>query len=118
MPEKYPSKLSTLSAGISPPELRRNTSCLSLCTRVSQQGPAAPLGDHGAVLRGPRAEAYTTVNSSAVILQKPIDEQGTTSVESLWRETTNHETPLLCTKAKLVDHLLHHTLYMQPTPTL
>ena len=31
------------------------------------------------------------LNSSAVILQNPIDEQGTTSVERLWKGAANHE---------------------------
>ena len=45
---------------------------------------SAPLGDHGAVLRPLR-------NSSAAILQNPIDEQGATSVGSLWKGAANHE---------------------------
>jgi len=31
------------------------------------------------------------LNSSAVILQNPIDEQGATSIESFWKGDTNHE---------------------------
>ena len=47
--------------------------------------------DHGyeAVLRGARAEAFT--NTSVVILQNPIGEQGDTSFERLWKGTTDSE---------------------------
>jgi len=31
------------------------------------------------------------LNSSAVILQNPIDGQGTTSVDNLWKGGINHE---------------------------
>jgi len=36
-------------------------------------------------------EQRPLLNISAVMLQSPIDEQGTTSVKSRWRGTTNHE---------------------------
>jgi len=36
-------------------------------------------------------EQRPLLNNSAVILQNPIDEQGATSVESLWKGATNHE---------------------------
>jgi len=36
-------------------------------------------------------EQRPLLNSSAVILQNPIDEQTATSVESLWKGPTNHE---------------------------
>jgi len=63
--------------------------CKSLYDRVSQPEPSAPIGDHGAV---PGAhEQRPLLNSSAVILQNPIDEQGATSVGSLWKGATNHE---------------------------
>ena len=57
--------------------------------RISQLEPSAPLGDHGAVLRG--HEQRPLLNSSSVILPDPIDEQGATSVESPYKGTTNHE---------------------------
>jgi len=80
----------------------RNHAWLTLQTiikiRVSQPDLSAPLGGHGAVLRGPRSgspgaterfsgghEQRPLPNSSAVILQNPNDEQGATSVESLWK---------------------------------
>ena len=36
-------------------------------------------------------EQRPLLNSSAVILQNPIAEQGATSVESFWKGDTNHE---------------------------
>jgi len=36
-------------------------------------------------------EQRPLLNNAAVILQNPIDEQGATSVESLWKGATNHE---------------------------
>jgi len=36
-------------------------------------------------------EQRPLLNSSAVILQNPIDEHGAASVESLWKGATNHE---------------------------
>jgi len=36
-------------------------------------------------------EQRPLLNNSAVILQNPIDEQGTSSVDSLWMGATNHE---------------------------
>ena len=72
--------------------------------RISQLGPSAPLGGHEAVLRGPRSgspgaterfsgghEQRPLLNSSAVILQNPVDEQRVTSVESFWKGATNRE---------------------------
>jgi len=60
------------------------------------RGPRPPLGVHGAVLRGPRAEAFVKWLSRDIAKPKTkigicIDEQGATSVESLWKEATNHE---------------------------
>jgi len=60
------------------PYFARNTFSWS---RVSHWG-RRPLGGH---------EQRPLLNSSTVILQNPIDEQGATSVDSLWKGATNHE---------------------------
>jgi len=62
---------------------------------VSQQGLRPPLGAtepfSGATSRGLRGhQQRPLLNSSAVILQNPINEQEGTSVDSLWKEATNH----------------------------
>jgi len=69
--------------------------------RVSQPEPSTPLGD--VPLDPPWEpgdhEQRPLRNSSAVILQNPIDEQGATSVDSLWKGATNDErlrTTALC----------------------
>ena len=47
------------------------------------RSPSAPRGDS--------PETFTKYCSSAVILQNPIDEHGATSLDSLWKGTTKHE---------------------------
>jgi len=61
---------------------RDHTNLLRPNTKASQSKPSVPLGGH---------EQSPLLNSSVVILQNPIDEQGATSVESLCKEPTNHE---------------------------
>jgi len=36
-------------------------------------------------------EQRLLLNSSSVVLQNPIDEQGATSIKNLWKGATNHE---------------------------
>jgi len=57
--------------------------------RVSRHhlGPTGSLGTTERFSGG--HEQRPLLNSSAVILQNPIDEQGVTSVDSLWKEVTN-----------------------------
>jgi len=70
------------------------------------RGPRPPLGaterfseDH---------EQRPLLNSSAVILQNPIDKQGTTSVDSLWKRATKYER-LRTTALVGLAHLLDST---------
>jgi len=57
--------------------------------RVSQQGPSLPLGP--TEWFSGSHEKRPLLNSSAVILQNPINEQEATSVHSLWKGVTNHD---------------------------
>jgi len=53
-----------------------------------KRGPRSPMGATERFSRG--HEHRPLLSSSAVILQNPIDEQGATSVGSLWKGATNH----------------------------
>jgi len=68
-------------------------SCISLLTPCRpgflNRSPRPPLGAKEQSSGG--HEQRPLLNSSAVILQNPIDEQGATSVESLRKWATNHE---------------------------
>jgi len=61
----------------------------SAYTRVSQSGPRHPL--EATVRFSGGHELRPLLNSCGVMLQNPIDEQGATSVESLWKWATKHE---------------------------
>ena len=85
---------------------------IALLPAFLKRGPRPPLGATRTFSGG--HEQRPLLNNSAVILQNPIDEQGTASVDSLWKGATNQNHWF--TVLHVSDVCLHQQ-HAQPKPS-